>query len=119
MFKKKDDEFSPLINQRTFIYNLLINDNYTIAPAVVLNVIEEAILSMLFNNGYKYIARDWNMDLYAYKEQPSKDEHRDYWILDNNCIMFQLNDNLFKFIKWEDKNAVAIASLMENKVIKK
>lgn len=111
VFKKEDDEFIPLINSRSFIYDLLINDNYTIVPTVILNDIEKAILPMLLNNDFKYIVRDKDGRLFAYKYLPQKSTN--FWMIndfeENNFI---LNNDLFNFIKWEDKNAVVIKSLI-------
>lgn len=111
VFKKEDDEFIPLINSRSFIYDLLINDNYTIVPTVILNDIEKAILPMLLNNYFKYIVRDKDGRLFAYKYLPQKSTN--FWMInDFEENSFILDNDLFNFIKWEDKNAVVIKSLI-------
>lgn len=62
---------------------------------------------------YKYITRDRDRRLFVYKEKPSK--KYDCWaslyghhMLDNDFY------NLFKFVKWEDKEPTSIEYVLKN-----
>ena len=69
------------------------------------------------NKDYKYIARDYDGDIWAYQEQPFK--YLDMWTVksDEGYIEW-LNEvygthGLFKYIQWENEFAYSIKDLIE------
>lgn len=66
------------------------------------------ILQQLYDEGYRYLARDENTFLYAYKQHPAKQQNM--WS-DTNCIsscVLFYSFLCFKDIKWEDEEPLDI-----------
>lgn len=60
---------------------------------------------------YKYIARDRDLVLYVYRDEPSKGE--DIWqTLYGHAKRQEDFDDLFKFVEWTDKEAMSIEKLL-------
>lgn len=54
----------------------------------------------------KYLAKNYDGKLFAYRQKPFKDEERGWWTCDNDDILFKnLFGDLLKFsaIKWKDE----------------
>lgn len=82
-----------------------------------LSALELEILRYFYEDGYGYIARDKDNDLFLYKILPVKSI--DSWVIgcDEPCRSFQtLNDfrNLFSFVKWEDEEPTSIKEILDN-----
>lgn len=72
----------------------------------------EKELLKYFLNGYSYIARDSDNDLYIYSNKPTKSV--EYWgNTDYAKKLYIFQDDLFKFIKWEDDEPYSIIELLE------
>lgn len=78
---------------------------------IVIGDAEYDILSQI--NGYKYIARDGDGDLYLYKRKPNKNKRRGYWYDDERALKLYCFNYLFKCIKWEDEESYAIDELIQ------
>lgn len=66
------------------------------------------ILQQLYDAGYRYLARDENTFLYAYKQHPAKQQNM--WS-DTNCIsscVLSYSFLCFKDIKWADEEPLDI-----------
>ena len=74
-----------------------------------LNEDEKAILKVLLNEKYKWIARDKNDWLYVYASKPKKG----ITIWENTGSPMMPFVHLFNFIKWEDEEPYSIEELME------
>lgn len=75
---------------------------------------EREALEKRYSEGYKFITRDKNSDLYTYDNKPKKgvtdwhDESGDFydWLSDDS-------EEIFDFIKWEDDEPYEIEKLLE------
>ena len=74
-----------------------------------LNEDEKAILKVLLNEKYKWIARDKNDWLYVYASKPKKG----ITIWENTGSPMMPFVHLFQFIKWEDEEPYLIEDLLE------
>ena len=74
-----------------------------------LNEDEKAILKVLLNEKYKWIARDKNDWLYVYASKPKKG----ITIWENTGSPMMPFVHLFNFIKWEDNEPYLIEELLE------
>lgn len=63
-------------------------------------------------NGFKYIARDRDGDLFLYHLKPSKID--DVWHNNDDCYYFDFSkhNNLFEMIQWEDEEPTEISTLL-------
>ena len=73
-----------------------------------LNEDEKAILKVLLNEKYKWIARDKNDWLYVYASKPKKG----ITIWENTGSPMMPFIHLFNFIKWEDEEPYSIEELL-------
>ena len=73
-----------------------------------LNEDEKAILKVLLNEKYKWIARDKNDWLYVYASKPKKG----ITIWENTGSPMMPFVHLFNFIKWEDEEPYSIEGLL-------
>ena len=71
---------------------------------------EKAILRNV-DSKYKYIARDYNGELYVYSEKPKK--HECAWIAPSYMGSLSAIDRLFKMVKWEDEEPWKIEDLLK------
>lgn len=79
--------------------------------------LEYELLKYWNGKRYKYIARDRDGALYIYRDKPSKNE--DVWgTLYGHARLMKYFDDLFCFVKWEDKEPIGIKEVLENCVIK-
>lgn len=79
--------------------------------------LEYELLKYWNGKRYKYIARDRDGALYIYRDKPSKNE--DVWgTLYGHARLMKYFDDLFCFVKWEDKEPIEIKEVLENCVIK-
>ena len=74
-----------------------------------LNEDEKAILKVLLNEKYKWIARDKNDWLYVYASKPKKG----ITIWENTGSPMMPFVHLFNFIKWEDEEPYSIEELLK------
>lgn len=74
-----------------------------------LNEDEKAILKVLLNEKYKWIARDKNDWLYVYASKPKKG----ITIWENTGSPMMPFVHLFNFIKWEDDEPYSIEELLK------
>ena len=70
---------------------------------------EKAILKVLLNEKYKWIARDKNGCLYVYASKPEKV----ITIWEGSGLPMFPFDHLFQFIQWEDDEPYSIEELLE------
>ena len=70
---------------------------------------EKAILKVLLNEKYKWIARDKNGCLYVYASKPEKV----ITIWEGSGLPMFPFDHLFQFIEWEDEEPYSIEELLE------
>ena len=69
---------------------------------------EKAILKVLLNEKYKWIARDKNGCLYVYASKPEKV----ITIWEGSGLPMMPFNHLFQFIKWEDEEPYSIEELL-------
>ncbi len=68
-----------------------------------------------FSCEYKYICRDSDNNdskLYIYVNKPTKNIK--VWGTTGGCVSFDTFKNLFKFVKWEDKEPTSIQNVLGN-----
>lgn len=76
---------------------------------------EKSTLKLLEYNSYKYISKDKNGEINAFKEKPKKD--KDSWKYDKkdiNLNKISIPNTYFLFIKWEDIEATNIQLFYKN-----
>lgn len=73
---------------------------------------EYSLLRHVYKLDYKYIARDENGDISLYLDEPDKDLLTEIW--HGKEYEFTLFNNLFPFIKWEDKEPTLIKEVLNN-----
>lgn len=67
----------------------------------------------------KYIARDFNNDLYIYYNKPRRSYMNESWITDDSNYFYvsrNMYGNMFDFIKWEDEKPWLIEDLRKLEV---
>lgn len=75
--------------------------------------LEYELLKYWNGKRYKYIARDRDGALSIYIDKPSKNE--DVWgTLYRHARLMKCFDDLFCFVKWEDKEPIEIKEVLEN-----
>jgi hypothetical protein len=80
---------------------------------IKLTQFEYEYLKFAKENGYNFIARDKNNNLYLYSNKPWKGEL--IWhCIDGNTPVFA---KLFKFVTWEDESPMLIEELLKCEVI--
>lgn len=62
---------------------------------------EEAVIILLLQLGYKYIARDVDDELFFHSKKPHKTEIE--WVSDDKVLHNKEIDELFEFIKFDDE----------------
>lgn len=62
---------------------------------------------------FRYIARNKNNDLWIYEEEPYKSEIYSEWVSNKWHMKINAPDNMFSFIKWEDKEPKGITKIIE------
>lgn len=80
---------------------------------VKLSKFEYEYLKVAKENGYNFIARDKNNNLYLYSNKPLKAEN-DWGYGDRTTPVFA---ELFKFVKWENESPMLIEELLKCEVI--
>ena len=68
-------------------------------------------LKELHEEGFTFLARDKNGRLYAYTDEDTIEKGIDVWLCDEDYE--HIDDNSFKFIKWEDEKPTSIEELMK------
>lgn len=80
---------------------------------VKLSKFEHEYLKIAKENGYNFIARDKNNNLYLYSNKPWKAEN-DWDYEDRTTPVFA---ELFKFVKWENESPMLIEELLKCEVM--
>lgn len=89
----------------------LISELESLNPIIHLSKLEYELLKYYIGHGYRYIARDKDELLFAYDIKPRKIQDR--WDVIERVKKINFND-LFSFIKWEDKEPYPIAYILDN-----
>ena len=80
-------------------------------PFFLLRRLEYELLKHWKDKGYKYIARDRDLTLYIYKEEPFK--NNDAWSTEyGHAGCHSYFDDFFSFIEWTDKYPFNIEKLL-------
>lgn len=80
---------------------------------IKLTRLEHGILEYLLKKRqYRFVVRERNGIIYAYKSKPKKEA--DSWESLSLNNEFGLFNNLFQFVKWEDENPTSIKEVLEN-----
>lgn len=79
---------------------------------IKLSRLEYEFLKWSEKKGHKYIVRDKINHLFIFKDAPIKREN--CWVPESSYCSIALFDNLFKFIKQEDEEPIAIKDILEN-----
>lgn len=79
---------------------------------VKLTRLEYEFLKWIENEGYKYIVRDRENNLFIFKDAPTK--HRNYWVSKSGYNPISLINNLFKFVQLSDEQPTSIKEVLEN-----
>lgn len=74
--------------------------------------LEYEILKWLENEGYKYIVRDRENNLFIFKDAPTK--NRAYWVSKSGYNPISLFNNLFKFVQLSDEKPTSIKEVLNN-----
>lgn len=80
-------------------------------PFYLLTRLEYELLKFWKDKGYKYIARDGDLTLYIYEDEPLKNE--DVWATEcGNAEYYSYFNDFFQFIEWTDKYPFNIEELL-------
>ena len=76
---------------------------------------EKELLTACQKNGYRYIARDKNEEIWVFKSKPVKSEKFYVWINEDIHYDYVLINHQLKDIvlRWEDEEPTLIANLLE------
>ena len=77
---------------------------------------EIKITEKYINRGYRFIARNEDGALYARINKPSKCQW--IWSDSSGGLFERIPENLFSFVKWEDKQATSLIDLFTSNDIK-
>lgn len=69
--------------------------------------LRKEILQLMYDKGYRYIARDGDGSVHIYKTSPEK--RHSYWANGDLFVRLYFTDNLFEDVKFEDKEPLDIA----------
>ena len=98
------NDFSPSMHCRTILYNLLTDPSITIKPVVTPTKEESAAITYFKLAGYKYLAKDGDEKIYAYKGKPFKNNLAVSW----EGLHHTLCEINMSFLSWEDKEPYSI-----------
>ena len=79
---------------------------------IKLSILEYEFLKWLEKEGYKYIVRDRENNLFIFKDAPTK--RRDYWASKSGYNPISLFNNLFKSVQLSDEEPTSIKDVLEN-----
>lgn len=88
-----------------------ISELESLNPIIHLSKLEYELLKYYIEHGYQYIARDNTEVLFAYDTKPDKMRYQ--WKSTENIKEINFDD-LFSFIKWEDKEPYPITYILDN-----
>ena len=75
---------------------------------------EIEFLTAFQKNGYRYIARDNDEQLWVFKAKPVKSEKYGVWLEDTDCDYAWLNNHQLKdIVLWKNEEPTLIANLLE------
>lgn len=82
-----------------------------------LSTLELELLRYFYRDGYRYIARDKDNELFLYKSSPLKSD--DSWVMMrsepyDNFQALRHFENLFSFVRWEDTQPIPIQDILDN-----
>lgn len=82
-----------------------------------LSTLELELLRYFYRDGYRYIARDKDNELFLYKSSPLKSD--DSWVMMrsepyDNFQTLKHFENLFSFVRWEDTQPIPIQDILDN-----
>lgn len=89
----------------------LISELESLNPIIHLSKLEYELLKYYIGHGYRYIARDKDELLFVCDIKPRKIQDR--WDVIERVKKINFND-LFSFIKWEDKEPYPITYILDN-----
>ena len=75
-----------------------------------ISILEYELLKHYFHKGYKYIARNNDESLFAYRNKPQRLNY-DWCVNGYRAIDFK---ELFSFVKWEDEEPYSITYILNN-----
>lgn len=87
-----------------------ISELESLNPIIHLSKLEYELLKYYIEHGYQYIARDNTEALFAYDTKPDKMQYQ--WKSTENIKEINFDD-LFLFIKWEDKEPTLIQDILD------
>lgn len=103
---KNDDGYLTCINRKV---KWLLSEY---KEPIKLTRTEYSLLRHVYKLNYKYIARDKDGDISLYLDEPDKDLLTEIW--HGKEYEFTLFNNLFQFIKWQDKEPTLIKEVLNN-----
>lgn len=83
-------------------------------PPVKLTRLEYLLLKLFDKKDYKYITRGIGGYLYAHKGKCPPKKNGGIWYNCETYIDFEMIDDLFQFVKWEDEEPTSVKKLLNN-----
>lgn len=99
------------INGSEYIWCYKTSELESLNPIIPLSKLEYELLKYYIEHGYQYIARDNSEALFAYNAKPDKMQYEWRTTKEIKKINF---DDLFSFVKWEDKEPYLIAHILND-----
>lgn len=86
-------------------------------PPIKLTGLEYLLLKLFYKKDFRYLTRGAGGYLYMHKGKNPPQKESGMWFNRNPYITFDVINDLFPFIKWEDEEPRAIKDILENCVV--
>lgn len=83
-------------------------------PPVKLTRLEYLLLKLFYKKDFRYLTRGVGGYLYIHKGKTPPQKESGMWFNRNTFITFDVINDLFPFIKWEDEEPTLIEKLLNN-----
>lgn len=102
-------------NDFKWVYDLDELDELEPLEPIKVTFLDYEMLKFLQKQGVKYICRDKGGLINLYEKEPHiMDDDRTWWAGGETCYLGNFLEQLFQFVKWEDKKYYVIKELLEN-----
>lgn len=103
-----------MANGNDFAWRYELDELESLEPIKV-TFLDYEMLKFLQKQGVKYICRDKGGLINLYEKEPHiMDDDRTWWAGGETCYLGNFLEQLFQFVKWEDKKYYVIEDVLEN-----
>ena len=103
-----------MANGNDFVWRYELDELEPLEPIKV-TFLDYEMLKFLQKQGVKYICRDKGGLINLYEKEPYiMDDDRTWWAGGETCYLGKFLQQLFQFVKWEDKKYYVIEDVLNN-----